>query len=61
MHLDTFEIYQVPSLSLLLLIWKGGGFYDKKRIFFVYHNSTITFYSNHFTIKIIKASDFNKR
>lgn len=61
MHSDTFEIYQVPSLSLLLLIWKGGGFYDKKRIFFVYHNSTITFYSKHFTIKIIKASDFNQR
>ena len=61
MHLDTFEIYQVPSLSILITIKKGGGFYDKKRSFFIYHNSTITFYSNHFTIKIIKASDFNQR
>ena len=41
--MDTFEIYQVFSLSIIKR-------YDKKRSFLVYYNSPIILYSNHLTI-----------
>ena len=38
---------------------KGGGIYDKKRIFSIYYNITPILSCNRFTSKIAKASDFN--
>ena len=59
MELDTYEIYKMISLSLFMGIEKGGGIYDKKRIFSIYYNITPILSCNCFTPKIVKASDFN--
>lgn len=59
LFMDTFEIYQVLSLSFILDKQKGGGIYDKKIIFSIYYNITPILSCNYFTAKIAKASDFN--
>ena len=47
MLLDTFEKYQMLSLSYKRKVVVN---YDKKRIISIYYNSTIVFCSNHLTI-----------
>ena len=47
MLLDTFEKYQMLSLSCKRKVVVN---YDKKRIISIYYNSTIIFCSNHLTI-----------
>ena len=51
-NMDTFEIYQMLSLSIYLMI-------KEKRIFRVYYYPTPISCSNYFNSKIAKASDFN--
>ena len=57
--MDTFEIYQMLSLSFTNCKQKGGDIYDKKRISSIYYNIAPILSGNHFTSKIVKASDFN--
>lgn len=56
--MDTFEIYQMLSLSIYQMIKESGDIYDKKRIFSIYYNITPILNCNYFTPKIAKASDF---
>ncbi len=59
--MDTFEIYQMLSLSFYLLIKERWWFYDKARNFSIYYNITPILSCNCFTPKIAKASDLNIR
>ena len=56
--MDTFEIYQMLSLSIYQIIKESGDIYDKKRIFSIYYNITPILSGNYFTPKITKASNF---
>ncbi len=40
---------------------KGGGIYDKERIYSIYYNITPILSGIYFTSKIVKASDFTTK
>lgn len=59
--MDTFELHQMLSLSIIRRYKKGGDIYDKKRSFSIYCNITTIPSCNYFTPKIVKASDFTTK